>query len=369
MASKLFAPITIKGVTLPNRIIVSPMGQQSGDRNGNANDWYLMHLGNLALSGAGMVIIEATGVEPRGRVSTNCIGLWNDENAASLDRILKFCRANGHSKWGIQLAHAGRKGSVTPAWEGRDMVPPDQGGWTVVSASSIPYPGRDAPEALDDDGLKFIKQSFVSAAKRARDLGLDAIEIHNAHGYLLHSFLSPLTNQRTDSYGGSLENRMRFPLEVFDAVRAVWPEDRILGIRLSVTDWAAGGWTTEESAVLAKKLEAAGADYITASSGGTVPDQDINVGPSYQIPLAEALKAAVDVPIMGVGLVTQAVQAEDIIATGRADMVALGRAMLYNPRWVWHASFELNASVPFPGQYERCHPKMRTRDPLSFKLK
>lgn len=368
MPSKLFEPITIQGVKLNNRIVVSPMGQQSADPNGNATDWYLMHLGNLAVSGAGMVIAEATAVEPRGRVSTTCMGLWSDENAAALDRVLSFCRANGDSKWGIQLAHAGRKGSVNAAWQGRDVVKPEHGGWINVSPSPTPYPGRDTPDALDADGLDFIKRSFVSAAVRARELGFDAIEIHNAHGYLLHSFLSPLTNQRTDDYGGSRENRMRFPLEVFAAVRRVWPEDRILGIRLSATDWVDGGWTIEDSMCLAGKLEDAGANYITASSGGVVPDQHIPVGPSYQIPLAESLKSVVGIPIMGVGLITEPVQAEDIIGTGRADLIALGRAMLFNPRWVWHASFALGGQIKLPGQYERCHPKMRSRDPLSIKL-
>lgn len=368
MASKLFEPFTMNGVTLPNRIVVSPMGQQSGDHAGNASDWYLMHLGNLSVSGAGMVTIEATAVEPRGRVSTTCIGLWSDENMAALERVLRFCRANGVSKWGIQLAHAGRKGSVTPAWVGRDIVKPENGGWTNVSPSPIAYPGRDVPAPLDRDGLNFVKASFVAAARRARDLGFDAIEIHNAHGYLLHSFLSPLTNQREDEYGGSLENRMRFPLEVFDAVRQAWPADRILGIRLSATDWVDGGWTIQDTCALAKKLEDAGVDYITASSGGTVPDQHIPVGPSYQIPLAERIKSVVKVPVIGVGLITEPVQAEDIVATGRADLIALGRIMLYNPRWVWHAAAALRGAIKLPGQYERCHPSLRSRDPLSIKV-
>lgn len=367
MPSKLFEPITIKGVKFDNRVMVSPMGQQSADGSGNATDWYLMHLGNLAVSGAGMVIVEATAVEPRGRVSTTCMGLWSDENAAALGRVLQFCRANGSSKWGIQLAHAGRKGSVNVAWKGRSIVRPDAGGWQNVSPSPIPYPGRDVPDELDAKDLDFIKRSYVAAAVRARDLGFDAIEVHNAHGYLLHSFLSPLANQRTDAYGGSLENRMRFPLEVVTAVRNVWPKDKVLGVRLSVTDWVDGGWTTEESQVFARKLEEEGADYLTASSGGIMPDQHIPVGPSYQIPLAESLKQAVRIPVMGVGLITEPVQAEDIVATGRADLVALGRAMLYNPRWVWHASFVLNGTIRMPGQYERCHPKMRSRDPLSIK--
>ncbi len=367
MPSKLFELLRINGVTLANRIVVSPMGQQSADNSGNATDWYLMHLGNLAVSGAGMVIIEATAVEPRGRVSTTCMGLWSDENATALDRVLRFCRANGESKWGIQLAHAGRKGSVNVAWKGRDIVRPEDGGWINVSPSPIPYPGRDTPDALDVEGLAFVKRSFVAAAVRARELGFDSIEIHSAHGYLLHSFLSPLTNQRTDSYGGSRENRMRFPLEVFAAVREVWPADRILGIRLSATDWVEQGWTIEDSMALAEKLEVAGADYITASSGGVVPDQHIPVGPNYQIPLAESLKSVVAIPIMGVGLITEPFQAEDIVARGRADLVALGRAMLYNPRWVWHAAFALNGQFKMPGQYERCHPKMRSRDPLSIK--
>ncbi|WP_077548657.1 NADH:flavin oxidoreductase/NADH oxidase [Pseudorhizobium flavum] len=360
--------MTINDVALLNRIVVSPMGQQSADNAGNATDWYLMHLGNLAVSGAGLVIVEATAVEPRGRVSTTCLGLWSDQNATALERVLRFYRANGDSKWGIQLAHAGRKGSVNPAWKGRDVMREEDGGWRVVGPSPIAYPGRDTPEALEAHDIAYIIKSFADAATSARDLGFDAVEIHAAHGYLLHSFLSPLTNRRTDAHGGSLENRMRFPLEVVRAVRAVWPKDRILGIRVNGTDWAQGGWTIEEAVDFAKETEKAGVDYITASSGGTVADQTILVGPSYQIPLAAAIKEAVDVPVIGVGLITEPAQAEDIVSTGRADLVALGRAMLYNPRWVWHASFELNGKVGFPGQYERCHPKMRTRDPLSINV-
>lgn len=368
MTSTLFTPMTINGVTLPNRIVVSPMGQQSADNAGNATDWYLMHLGNLAVSGAGLVIVEATAVEPRGRVSTTCLGLWSDENAASLKRVLRFCRENGESKWGIQLAHSGRKGSVNPAWKGRDVMREDEGGWRVVGPSPIPYPGRDTPEMLDEDDIAFIVQSFADAAERARDLGFDAVEIHCAHGYLLHSFLSPLTNQRNDAYGGPLENRMRFPLEVVRAVRAVWPEDRILGIRVNGTDWVENGWTIEDAVIFAREVEKAGVDYITASSGGTVADQDIPVGPNYQIPLARAIKAAVSIPVIGVGLITEPAQAEEIVSSGQADLVALGRAMLYNPRWIWHASFELGGKIRLPGQYERCHPKMRKRDPLSINV-
>ena len=368
MSSALFSPLRINDVTLDNRIVVSPMGQYSGDGQGNATDWHLMHLGNLAVSGAGLVILEAAAVEPQGRVSPIDLGIWSDDNAAALDRVLGFCRKQSGAKWGMQLAHGGRKGGVSPAWLGQKPLPEDQGGWTPVSASAVGYPGRETPIALDHAGLARVRDAFVAAAVRARDLGVDVLELHSAHGYLLHCFLTPLANTRNDEYGGDLEGRMRFPLKVFAALREVWPEDRVLGIRISATDWTAGGWTIEESIVFAQRLKDMGCDYITASSGGTSPDQVIPIGPGYQMPLAETIKREVDMAVMGVGLITEAAQAEKIIAEGQADMVALGRGFLFNPRWPWHAALELGAQITIPRQYERCHPDMRSGDFLKPRL-
>jgi len=362
MTSQLFTPFTLNGVTLENRIVVSPMGQYSGNGEGSATDWHIMHLGNLAISGAGLVIVEAAAVEPRGRVSPIDLGLWSDVNAEALERVLGFCRNHGDCKWGIQLAHGGRKGGVSPAWEGQLPLKPEDGGWTPVSPSAVAYPGRNMPDALDESGLREIKDAFVAAAQRADRLGFEYLEIHNAHGYLLHSFLTPFANVRNDTYGGDREGRMRFPLEVFQAVREIWPADRVLGVRISVTDWAEGGWDIADSIIFAERLKSLGCDYITASSGGATPDQNIAVGPCYQIPLAEEIKRNVDIAVMGVGLVTEPYQAEEIIANGRSDLIALGRGMLFNPRWPWHAAFALNGKVTIPRQYERSHPDMRRGD-------
>lgn len=366
--SDLFKPLTLNGITLQNRVVVSPMGQYSGDGNGNATDWHMMHLGSFAVSCAGLVILEASAVEPRGRVSHFDLGIWSDENAASLERVLGFCRRQGESRWAIQLAHAGRKGSVSPAWEGQQSLTAEQGGWDTASPSAIAYPGRAAPKALDRAGLDEVRAAFRSAAIRARDLGFDVVEIHGAHGYLLHSFLSPFANQRQDEFGGSPENRMRFPLQVFEDVRAVWPQDRVLGMRLSVTDWAEGGWDVEDAIVLTRRLKELGCDYVTASSGGSTPDQQIPIGPGYQIPLGERIRRETGITTMGVGLITEPAQADEIIASGRVDLVALGRAMLFNPRWVWHAAFELGDRVYIPRPYQRSHPAMRSGDFLKPRM-
>ena len=360
--SMLFTPFEMKGVTLPNRVVVSPMGQYSADGKGNATDWHLMHLGNLAISGAGLVLTEATAVEARGRVSPYCLGIWSDENAASLERVVDFCRKQGGAKLGMQLAHAGRKGGVSTAWEGQRPLETHEGGWEIISPSAVAYPGRAMPRAADVQDLKAIKDAFVAAAKRADALGFDAIEVHNAHGYLLHSFLTPFANTRNDEYGGDRKGRMRFPLENFAAVRAVWPENKVLGIRLSTTDWAPGGWDIEDTLEFCERLKELGADYVVASSGGSSADQQIAVGPSYQVPHAAEIKRHIDIPVMAVGLITEAKQAESILRTGQADMIALGRGMLYDPRWAWHAAHDLGDEAYFPRQYERCHPKMRSLD-------
>lgn len=358
----LFSPISMRSVTFDNRIVVSPMGQYSADRNGFATTWHTMHLGHLAVSGAGLVITEATAVEPRGRVSERCLGIWSDDHVAGLEETIAFCRQHGGAKLGMQLAHSGRKGSVTVPWEKQTGMEEDAGGWLLASASEVPYPGRPVPQALDKIGLGQVRDAFVSAARRADQVGFDLIEIHNAHGYLLHSFLSPIANNRTDEYGGSLENRMRFPLELFDAVRAVWPERKPLGVRVSATDWVAGGWTPEETVVFARELKARGCDYICASSGGASAEQKIHIAPGYQVPFADQIRREVGMTTMAVGLITEPQQAEGILAGNQADFVALGRGMLYNPRWPWHAAEHFGEEVYFPPQYERAHPSMRPGD-------
>jgi 2,4-dienoyl-CoA reductase-like NADH-dependent reductase (Old Yellow Enzyme family) len=360
--TKLFSPTSLRSLALDNRIVVSPMGQYSADENGFATSWHTMHLGHLALSGAGLVFTEATAVEPRGRVSHKCLGIWLDEHVAGLRDVVAFCRKNGGAKLGMQLAHSGRKGSVTVPWEKQVGMQDGEGGWLMPSPSNVAYPGRPAPEALDADGLKQIRNAFVAAARRADAVGFDIIEIHNAHGYLLHSFLSPFANARTDQYGGSLENRMRFPLEVFDAVRAVWPDHKPLGVRVSATDWDEGGWTPEETVVFTRALKDRGCDYICASSGGASATQKISIAPGYQVPFADKIRREVDIPTMAVGLITEPQQAEDILAAGKADFVALARGMLYNPRWPWHAAAHFGEDVYFPPQYERAHPSMRAGD-------
>ena len=360
----LFRPYRLRGLELPNRIAVSPMAQYSAV-DGRAGDWHLMHLGALAVSGAGLLILEATSVSPAARVSPYCLGLWNDEHEQALAAIAAFCRRHGGSRLGIQLMHAGRKGSVGAPWQGQSELTPEQGGWRTLSPSALPYPGRSAPEPLSPAQMEEIKEQYAASARRAARIGFDLLEIHSAHGYLLHSFLSPLSNVRQDGYGGSLENRMRFPLEVFRAVRRVWPQDKPVGVRVSATDWVEGGWTLEDTVAYARALRAAGCDYITASSGGTSSAQRIPLGPGYQLPFAERLRREAGIPAMGVGLITEAEQAERALAEGKADLLALGRAMMYEPRWAWHAAEKLGADAYFPPQYARSHPSMRRKDFLT----
>ncbi len=365
MKTQLFSPYTLRGVTFDNRIVVSPMVQFSADNRGNAGDWHMVHFGNLALSGAGLVFTEATGVEPRGVVTDHCLGLWSDENEESFARTMAFCRANSRAKLGIQLQHSGRKGSVSAPWEKLREMTPETGGWKVVAPSPLPYPGKaDIPEPLSIEALATLKQNYVDAAKRAERLGYEVLEIHSAHGYLLHQFLSPLSNKREDAYGGDLEGRMRFPLEVFAAVREVWPEDRVLGVRISATDWIPGGWDLEQSVTYSAKLKDLGCDYITASSGGLAPEQKITVVPGYQVPFAEAIRRDVGIPTMAIGLITDPFYAEEILTTGKADFIAMARGILFNPRWPWLAAHMLgeDESVYYPPQYERAHPAMQKGD-------
>lgn len=355
--SKLFESTRLGALDLPNRIVIAPMCQYSA-QDGNTTDWHLMHLGQMALSGAGLLIIEATAVVPEGRITPNDLGLYSDENEAALARTLKGVRAYSDMPIGIQLGHAGRKAGCNVPWEGGKQLAHDQGGWDTTSPSNVPMnEGERAPLALDASGLARVRDAFVRAAQRSVALGLDLVELHAAHGYLLHQFLSPLSNRRTDTYGGSLEHRMRFPLEVFDAVQVVLPADYPLGVRVSATDWADGGWDVEQCVQFAQALDARGCHFIHVSSGGVSAQQHIPLGPNYQVPLARRIKQAVTMPVMAVGLITEADQAEAIVSTGDADMVALARGMLFDPRWPWHAAAQLGAQVKAPNQYLRAQPR------------
>jgi 2,4-dienoyl-CoA reductase-like NADH-dependent reductase (Old Yellow Enzyme family) len=356
MMSVLFTPLQLGPLTLRNRIVIPPMCQYSA-KDGQATDWHLMHYGALSLSGAGLLIMEATAVEPEGRISPADLGLWSEQTEQALGRVLRAIRAYSDIPVALQLAHAGRKASTARPWDGGEPIPLAQGGWTTFAPSALPYaPDHPVPHALDKDELTRIKNAFVAAALSAQRLGFDGIELHSAHGYLLHSFLSPLSNQRTDEYGGDLENRMRFPLEVFSALRAALDPKLPLGVRISGTDWVAGGWDIEQSVLFTQRLKALGSAYIHVSSGGLSPTQQITLGPGYQVPVAERVKRETGLTTIAVGLITQARQAEAIIVEERADLVALGRAMLYNPRWPWHAAAELGAQVDAPAQYHRSQP-------------
>lgn len=354
--SALFTPVTLRGLTLANRIMVAPMCQYSAV-DGEANDWHFTHINSLALSGAAMFCIEATAVEAIGRITPGCLGLYNDATEAALKPILASVRKHSKAAVAMQLAHAGRKGSSHTPWDGGQQIPVPQGGWQAEGPSAVPHKEGEAPPlALDAAGLARIRDAFVATAQRAERLGIDALEVHCAHGYLLHQFLSPISNKRTDQYGGSLENRLRFPLEVFDAVRAAFPANKPVGIKVSSTDWVDGGWDIAQTVELAKQLKKRGVDWIDASSGGASPLQKIPLGPGYQVQFAEAIKQATGVNTIAVGLITEAKQAEDIVASGKADMVALARGMLYDPRWGWHAAAQLGGHVTAPPAYWRAPP-------------
>ena len=359
MTSTLFSPLTCRGVTLTNRIAVAPMCQYSAI-NGVPGDWHLVHIGQFAQSGAGLIIIEATGVEPQGRITPGCTGLYTADSEAGFARILDFVRSVGPGKLGIQLAHSGRKGSTVAPWDGGGMVAEDAGAWQTESASGIPYlPGWTAPVALDANGIARVTAAFVQATQRAARLGVDLIEVHAAHGYLLHQFLSPITNLRTDGYGGSLENRMRFPLEVFGAVRAAFPADRPVTLRLSATDWIEGGWDLDQSIIFSRTLREMGCDMIHVTSGGLDQRQAIVTGPGYQVDFCAAIRREAAIPTMAVGQITEPLQAETILRSGQADMVALARGMLWDPRWAWRAALALGEDISLPAPYARCNPNMR----------
>ena len=359
MASALFSPITLRGLTLPNRIAVSPMCQYNSE-NGSASDWHLMHLGQMSLGAGALVMTEMTNVNPAGRITAKCAGMYSDDNEAAMKRVIDFCRKYGVAKHGIQLAHAGRKGSTLPPAQGGAALKPGDGGWRTRAPSAIPFaPDWPAPEALSKQGIRELVDQWVAAAKRAQRIGYDLIEIHGGHGYLVHQFLSPLSNQRSDEYGGSLENRMRFALEVYAAVRAAWPKDKPMGIRVSATDWMDGGWTPEETVVFARELKKLGCDYMDVSSGGLDPRQKIPLAPGYQVPFSEKVRKEAGIATMTVGLITDAKQAEEIIASGKADMIAIARGAMWNPRWSWHAAEVLGAEAAYAPKMMACHPKLR----------
>jgi len=356
--SALFSPFRVGALELANRIVIAPMCQYSAV-NGCMTDWHVMHLGHLALSGAALLTIEATAVLPEGRITYADVGLWNDATEAAIARTLESIRHWSDMPIAIQLAHAGRKASTEVPWKGGVQIPPDHpNGWQTVAPSAIPYQdGEQPPVALDRDGLTRVREAFASAAQRAARLGIGAVQLHCAHGYLLHEFLSPLSNRRDDEYGGSLENRMRFPLEVFEAVRSAFPTDRVVTMRVSGTDWVGAGWDIEQTIAFALALEARGCAAIHVSSGGLSPSQQIPLGPSYQVPLARAVKKATRIPVIAVGLITEFEQAEAIVGTGDADFIALARTILYNPRWPWHAAAHFGAQVKAPDQYLRSQPR------------
>lgn len=357
MPPQLFTPLRLGSLELANRIVVAPMCQYSAV-DGCMSDWHVMHLGTMAQSGAGLVIIEATAVSPEGRISYADVGLWDDASEAAMGTVLASVRRWSDVPVSVQLAHAGRKASSEKPWLGGGQITPGAAnGWQTLSASTLPFrEGDNAPRAMNDDDLLIVRDQFAAAAHRAARLDLDSIEIHAAHGYLLHQFLSPLSNRRTDDYGGSLENRMRFPLEVFSAVRDAFPADKPVTVRVSGTDWVESGWDIDQTSTFAQGLEAHGCAAIHVSSGGLASQQAIAVGPGYQVPLARAIKDAVSIPVIAVGMITGYEQAEAIVASGDADLVALARGILYDPRWPWHAAAQLGASVRAAPQYLRCQP-------------
>lgn len=355
---KLFQPLDVGQLPLANRIVIAPMCQYSAV-DGCMTDWHLIHLGQLSHSGAALLTIEATAVLPEGRISYGDVGLWNDATEAAMAAVLQGVRRWSAMPIAIQLAHAGRKASTDLPWHGgKQMAPDHANGWQTVAPSALPFNDADHPPvAMTREAMDAVRDAFAEAARRAARLGIDAVQIHAAHGYLLHQFLSPLSNRREDEYGGSLENRMRFPLEVFDAVRAAFPAGRPVSVRLSGTDWVPGGWDIEQTVAFSKALEARGCSAIHVSSGGLHPAQAIPVGPGYQVPLARAVKQAVAIPVVAVGMITDFDHAEAIVATGDADLVAIARGILYDPHWPWHAAAHLGASVAVPPQYLRSQPR------------
>lgn len=359
--SQLFSPLQLANVTFPNRIFVSPMCQYSS-QDGFTNDWHLVHLGSRAQGGAALVFTEAAAVLPEGRITPQDLGIWKDEHIAGLKRIVEFGHSQG-ARMAVQIAHAGRKASMAIPWAREQRyLHPGEGGWeNVMAPSAVPFDrSYGKPVALDQAGLQTITRAFASAAERGRKAGFDLLEIHAAHGYLLHEFLSPLSNQRTDQYGGSFENRIRLLIEVVDAVRARWPEELPLLVRISATDWAEGGWDIDQSVALSKVLKQHGVHPVDVSSGGMVPNVAMPVGPGYQTPFAERIRREAQIPTGAVGMITEAHQAEHIVRTGQADVVLLAREMLRDPYWPLHAAQALGDSISWPPQYLRAAPQGST---------
>jgi NADPH2 dehydrogenase len=358
MSSALFSSIKLADLTLPNRIVVAPMCQYSAD-DGVGNDWHMTHLGMLSNSGAGLLVVEATHVERRGRITHGCLGLYSDACEAALERIVYHCHHIGNAKIGIQLAHAGRKASSQRPWEGAKALPEAEDAWPTIGPSALPFgAGWHTPRAMTEDDMAQVTTAFTDAAKRALRIGFDAIELHFAHGYLLHSFASPLANKRNDAYGGSFEGRMKFPLEVVAAVRAAVPRNIPLGARITGTDWVEGGLTVDDAVATGKALKAAGLDYIDVSSANITPDSRWPTDPGFNVPAAERVRRECGIAVRAVGMITDAKQAEELVADGKADMVAMARAFLDDPHWAWHAAQTLGADVPRPKQYARTAPKL-----------
>ena len=350
--AKLFTPLKLRDIELKNRIAVSPMCQYSAE-DGFANDWHLVHLGSRAVGGAGLVMVEATAVSPEGRITPDDLGIWKDEHITQLKRIVDFIEEQG-SVAGIQIAHAGRKASVSSPWNGGRFLSEEEGGWQTVAPSAMPFSEGDRlPHALTPEGIENVIIDFHAAALRAQEAGFKVLEIHAAHGYLLHEFLSPLSNLRTDGYGGSFENRIRFLLEVTEAVRKAWPENYPLFVRISATDWVEGGWTASDSVHLALALKERGVDLIDCSTGGNIPNVHIPAGPDYQVEFAEAVRKGADIKTGAVGIITEALQADRIVAGERADLVLLAREFLRDPYFPLHAARELGAEITWPVQYQR----------------
>jgi 2,4-dienoyl-CoA reductase-like NADH-dependent reductase (Old Yellow Enzyme family) len=356
--SALFSPIKLAGLELPNRIVVAPMCQYSAN-DGVGNDWHMTHLGMLANSGAGMLVIEATHVERRGRITHGCLGLYSDACEAALERIVYHCHHIGTAKMCIQLAHAGRKASSQRPWEGAKALSAAEDAWPTIGPSALPFgPGWHTPAAMTEEDMAKVNAAFTDAAKRSLRIGFDAIELHFAHGYLLHSFVSPLSNKRNDQYGGSFEGRMRFPLEVVKSVRAAVPRNVPLGARITGTEWLDNGLNADDAVAMAKALKAEGLDYIDISSGNITPDSRWPTDPGFNVPIAERVRRETGIATRVVGMIAGAKQAEDIVASGKADMIAMARAFLDDPHWAWHAAQTLGAEVPRPSQYARTAPKL-----------
>ena len=361
--ARLFEPLQLGHLTLVNKIVIAPMCQYSANNAGEISFWHEQQWANYALSGAALTLIEATAVQPEGRISDADVGLWNDVQRDQIKAVLTKIKVFSPQPFGVQLAHAGRKASTEKPWLGKGQIEQEQQrGWQTVAPSEVTFLANDeAPHALSLNEIQQIQQDFAQAARRAVEAGFALIEVHAAHGYLLHQFMSPLSNQRTDEYGGSFSHRIRMTLETFQAMKQAVPQDYPLGVRLSAQDWVEGGWTVAETVELSKQLEQLGAAYIHISSGGLHAKQDIRLQAGYQVPFAEAVKKALKIPVIAVGLITEAKQAEQILQTEQADAIALARAILYQPRWPWQAAAELGAEIQIAPQYLRCQPHQVTR--------